>query len=427
MRDARGASVTPKLVTYVSLAGATLVLGLLLGRLELLVLVLPLVTALVSGLALTTPPKVHAELVVDLTRLLERERLHATIELGSATVVEADVALSVPPGLREAGSASNLSLLLSPDKPRRVTFHLEAVRWGARRLGPVAARVWGPGRFVAFDRPLHDGLLINVYPAIDRLRKEITPPRTQVFSGNYVSRSSGDGLEFSDVREFVPGDTPRRVNWRVTSRRQRLHVDEFHLERNADIVLFLDTFTDVGVPGRTSLDLSVRAASGLANHYLARKDRVGLVAFGGLLGWLSAASGRAQMHRIVDYLIGVRATMSYASKDIEYLPRRSLPPLALVIAFSPLVDERALKAFVDLAARGYSLIVVDTLAEDAIVPGRSAEEVLAHRAWRLLRAAKRFELSRLGVPVVSWDGREGLDAMAAALPDLRRMPRGVRA
>ena len=133
------------------------------------------------------------------------------------------------------------------------------------------------------------------------------------------------------------------------------------------------------------------------------------------------------MHRIVDYLIGVRATMSYASKDIEYLPRRSLPPLALVIAFSPLVDERALKAFVDLAARGYSLIVVDTLAEDAIGPGRSAEEVLAHRAWRLLRAAKRFELSRLGVPVVSWDGREGLDAMAAALPDLRRMPRGVRA
>ena len=421
MTDTR-AWLSSKLVSYVAIAGATLLLALALGRFELVVLVLPLVTAIAIGLALSNPMDVSSEFAVDADRLLENESLCATVSLRSSAAVEADVAVSVPAGMSELGGPARATVLLAEQR-RALQFRLCADRWGVRTVGPIALRVWGPGRFVWFDQVVHEGRQVNVYPAVDRMRTEIAPARTQVFTGNYVSRVSGDGLEFSDVRQFVPGDSPRRVNWRVTTRRQILHVDEFHPERNADVVLFLDTFADVGAPRRSSLDLAVRGAATLAAHYIARKDRVGLVVFGGLVGWLRAASGRSQMYRIVDQLIGIRATMSYAAKEIDYLPRRSLPPLALVIAFSPLVDERALNAFVDLAARGYVLMVVDTLPEASIAPGPTAEDRLAHRAWRLLRAAKRFELTRLGVPVLEWDGQQGLDAVAAAAPDLRRMPR----
>ena len=426
MADERSTSLTPKLVTYVAICSTTIVLALLLGRLELVVLVLPLVTALVSGLALSEPPRIACRLSVRPDRLLEEETLEATVELEAEASADLDVALTLPAGLRQVEPARR-SLSLTAGAERSLTFRLKALRWGTRRLGPVTVRAWGPGRFVAFDRVLTEQVVVNVYPAVARMRKELVPPRTQVFTGNYVSRASGDGLEFSDVREFVRGDSPRRINWRVSTRRQRLHIDEFHPERNADVVLFLDTFSDVGAPGRSSLDLAVRGAATLAGHYLQRKDRVGLVAFGGLFGWLTTASGRAHMHRLVDYLIGTRATMSYASKEIGYLPQRALPPLALVIAFSPLVDERALRAFVELAGRGHALVVVDTLAEDAVGPGPTAEDRLAHRVWRHLRAAKRFELTSMGVPVVAWDGRESLDAVTASLPDLRRMAGVARA
>jgi uncharacterized protein (DUF58 family) len=419
-------AATPKLATYVALASAALLAGLVLGRVELVVLAAPVITALAAGLALTREPHMGVDLALSSDRCLEGELLQLEVTLTSDAHVEVDVVVALPRGLT-ADRRHFVAMPVRPQASTTLTVTLRARRWGVYPVGRVALRVEGPGGLVRYESAHDLSRPVRVFPAMERLRKHIEPPQTQVFVGNYVSRASGDGLEFAAVRQFAPGDARRRVNWRVTSRRGELHVNDFHPERNADIVLFLDTFSDVGVPERTSLDLGVRGAATLARHYLLRKDRVGLVAFGGLLGWLTVNSGQAHLYRIVDYLMGVEATLSYARKDIEYLPRRSLPQLALVIAFSPLVDERALKAFIDLHARGFGLVIVDTLVEDAVAPGPSAEDVVAFRAWRLMRAARRFDLATLGVPVIAWPGDEGLEAVAARLPPLRRMPRARRA
>ena len=67
------------------------------------------------------------------------------------------------------------------------------------------------------------------------------------------------------------------MNWRASLRLGQLYVTQRHRERNADVVLMLDTLAEVGAPPQTTLDLGVRAAASLATAYLARKDRVGLV------------------------------------------------------------------------------------------------------------------------------------------------------
>ena len=60
-----------------------------------------------------------------------------------------------------------------------------------------------------------------------------------------------------------------------------------HPERSTDVVLLLDTFTDVpGQDQQSSLATAVRGANGIADHYLRRRDRVGLIAFGGSIRWL---------------------------------------------------------------------------------------------------------------------------------------------
>jgi uncharacterized protein (DUF58 family) len=419
-------AATPKLTTYVGLGAAALFCGLLLGRIELVVLSAPLVTALAVGLARSREPHVDVAVALSTDRCLEGEAIALDVTLTSEAPLEVDVIVAVP--RRLAASRRHFSAVaLRPGAPTALEATLWARRWGVHPLGRVAIRTEASGGFVRYEAAVDRSRPVRVYPSMERMRKDIEPPQTQVFVGNYVSRASGDGLEFASVRPFAAGDSRRRVNWRVTSRRGALHVNEFHPERNADIVLFLDTFADVGAPERTSLDLGVRGAATLARHYLLRKDRVGLVAFGGLLGWLTASSGQAHLYRIIDYLMGVEATLSYARKDIEYLPRRSLPQLALVIAFSPLVDERALKAFVDLHGRGFGLVIVDTLVDEAVAAGPSDEDVIAHRAWRLMRAARRFELGTAGIPVIAWPGDEGIEAIAARLPPLRRMPRARRA
>ena len=169
----------------------------------------------------------------------------------------------------------------------------------------------------------------------------LAPLETQVFIGNQISRAKSEGIEFADIREWAPGDRVRSINWRATARRGELHVNQQHPERNTDVVLFLDTFTDVAPAARGTLDMTVRAATSLAHKYLERKDRVGVVSFGGYLSWLLPASGTRQLYRIVDSLLQMDIVLSFARKGIDILPPRTLPPKALVLALSPLLDVRS--------------------------------------------------------------------------------------
>jgi uncharacterized protein (DUF58 family) len=283
--------------------------------------------------------------------------------------------------------------------------------------------MYGPGRYAAAERVVDIDALVRVYPRWEPLQHGLPPPRTQVFSGNYVARSSAEGIEFAGVREYSSTDDVKRINWRVTSRRGSLYINVHHPERNADVVLFLDTFGDIGAAGHTTLDRTVNGATALARHYLKRKDRVGLVNFGGTLGWITAAQGQSHTYRIVDYLLGVQATWSYAWKDLDFLPIGILPPLCTVIAFSPLLDKRAVSALVNLHARGFPLVIIDTLALDSVEPTDTPEGLLAWRVWRMQRTAVNFDLERLGIAIVRWPEDGGLEAALARVPALRRRPK----
>ncbi len=149
-----------------------------------------------------------------------------------------------------------------------------------------------------------------------------------------------EGLEFADTRPFVPGDRVRSVNWRATARRGSLVVNERHPERNADVVIFLDSFAEARASDEGTFEHAVRAAATLITGFLERRDRVGLVAFGGILRWLEPGGGLVQRYRLVDALLETGVEFSYAWKDVNVIPARTLPPGALVIALTPLLDER---------------------------------------------------------------------------------------
>jgi uncharacterized protein (DUF58 family) len=306
-----------------------------------------------------------------------------------------------------------------------VALDLETSRWGVKRLGPVAVRVLGGGRLLVQEQIDHQFKVLKVLPAPERVRRSLAPTHTGAYSGDYVSRLTGDGVEFATVRPFLPGDTVRRVNWRVTSRRDALHVNLSHPERDTSLVLFLDTFADVDLRRGSVLDVTVRGASAIAQRHLRHNDRVGIISFGGMMRWLTASMGRTHSLRIADFLLDVNATFSYAWKDIDKLPVKTLPPEALIIAFSPLVDQRALSALADIAARGFSLLVINTLSEDEVDPGPGREGALAYRAWRLQREATRARLTSAGVPVVTSTPESGVEA-ALALAPRRGRSRGTR-
>ena len=103
----------------------------------------------------------------------------------------------------------------------------------------------------------------------------------------------------------------------------------------------------------------MRAAAALASTYLARRDRVALVSLGGELRWLTGSTGTRQLYRIVDVLFSSEVRPSFRWKGVAHVPRRLLPARALVIALSPLLDERGISALLELRARGYDLVVLE--------------------------------------------------------------------
>ena len=95
---------------------------------------------------------------------------------------------------------------------------------------------------------------------------------------------------------------------------------------------------------------------------VARRDRVGLIAFGGILRWLVPGMGLVHLYRVVDALLDTQIVLSYYWKEIDVIPRRTLPPNALVIGLSPLLDPRSVGALLDLR---HGIDVVRVLREVA--------------------------------------------------------------
>jgi uncharacterized protein (DUF58 family) len=142
-----------------------------------------------------------------------------------------------------------------------------------------------------------------------------------------------------------------------------------------------------------------------------------------MLSWLLPETGLKQQYRIVDALLETEIVLNYAWKDVELLPPRTLPPQALVIGLTPLLDERSVGALLDLRARGFDLAIVEVSPAPFAPPGDDEADRLAHRLWLHTRAALRYRFEAAGVPVAEW--RDG-DPLASPVEEVAAWRRQAR-
>ncbi len=416
--------LTPHAGRLATFAVVTLLAGVAAGRIE--VVAFGVAAVAVLGHALLKPePALTVRVGVSRDRVVDGEDVTATVSVcadGPVDFATVDVLLSS--GLRVVSGARTATVALRDGECRDVTMTLRPRRWGVYAVGPAYVTYHGRGRLVGgvVEAPAET---VRVLPRADEFAATTAHPFTRALTGTHAARAAGEGIEPTGVREYRPGDTMRRINWRVTARHGTPYVTEQRPERNAEVVLFLDTFVERGPEGATTLDVAVRAAVGIAEYYLASMDRVGVVGFGGVMRWLMADAGRVQHHRVVEHLLGASVVMTYAAKDISVIPARTLPPRALVIALSPLLDSRATSTLADLARRGYGLVVVDTAPRPLLPEATTWSRDLAQRVFLLERDALVHRLGEVGVPVVPWSGPGTLDVVLGEVSRLHARPRAA--
>jgi uncharacterized protein (DUF58 family) len=106
------------------------------------------------------------------------------------------------------------------------------------------------------------------------------------------------------------------------------------------------------------------------------------------------------------------------------LPARSLTPQALVIALSPLLDERGMYALADLRRRGFDLAVVDLSPVPFVGSSEGGgPDPQALRLWRLWRETLHLRYQELGVAVTEWTGGESLERVVEEVRAFRRSAR----
>lgn len=419
-------SGSPRIEGYATLAALGLVGALALRRPELALLAAPFALLLAVGTRVARDPGVSIDVVFDEERTVEGADLHATATVRADTAVDqVELLFDLPPGVEVADGDEARTLRLKAGAERVIQFTLRCTRWGAFELGDVEVRARDPFRLVVW-RERHAGShRLKAYPSEVSLRRILNPVETQVFAGSEVARVRDDGIEYADIRDFVPGDRVRSVNWRASARRQTLVVNERHPERNTDVVLFLDSFVDVRNGGRSVLEDAVRAAAVVATRYLERRDRVGLVGFGGILRWLQPGMGVTQRYRLIETMLETGVEPTYTWGDVNLLPARILPPKALVIALTPLLDPRFVTALEDLRARKFDVAVVEVDPVPLVEAGTRGVEPLAYRLWILHREVLRARLERHGIGIGRWSGGE-LELAVEEVRTYRRYARTAR-
>jgi len=223
-------------------------------------------------------------------------------------------------------------------------------RRGAHAFGDVRLRLRSSYGFFWRQVRLTGEQRVAVVPALSGLKRTLQLAASRRWQDLGVQRLRRRGAltnDFESLRDYVPGDDVRVVDWKATARRGKPTVRQFQVERGQELVLLVDcgrrmvaTVSSGEQRGWTKLDHALDAALELAAVALQEGDRVGLAAFDvGLRAWVPPARGSRQLARLLEAAFElepahVESDLARALSEVRLRHRRR----ALLVVLSDVGD-----------------------------------------------------------------------------------------
>jgi uncharacterized protein (DUF58 family) len=303
---------------------------------------------------------------------------------------------------------------IEPNGWRELRAQVSPTRRGILTLGPLTVRTAGPLGLAGRQSTLPLAEPVKVYPAL-RGREEVQLRLRRgrlLQAGLRSSAIRGGGSDFDSLREYLPDDEFRRINWRATARSHKAIANQFREERNQQLILLLDASRAMAgqVEGVSRLEHAIDAAVAVGELASRTGDHVGVVAFGrDVRAQLDPRGSRDQPHRIVDLLFGLEPLLeapNYAGAFAALLRRHRRR--ALLVLFTDLAERSVLEpllAAVPALLSRHVLIVaavrdpeVESMAGAAPSASEEAYEKAAAAGFLAWRDSAAALLRRMGVP-----------------------------
>ncbi|MET9447150.1 DUF58 domain-containing protein [Streptomyces cinerochromogenes] len=351
------------------------------------------------------------------TRLGDTADVTLTITNPSRRPLRAQVRDAWPPSSWRPGTeieSSRHRLSVPPGERRRVTTRLRPTRRGDRQADRVTIRSYGPLGLFSRQGSHKVTWTVRVLPPFTS-RKHLPSKLTRLreLDGRTSVLTRGEGTEFDSLREYVPGDDTRSIDWRATARQSSVAVRTWRPERDRHILLVLDTGrTSAGRVGDAPrLDASMDAALLLAALASRAGDRVALLGYdrrvralvqgrsaGDVLPSLVQAMASLEPELVETDARGLTATV------LRTAPRRSL--IVLLTTLDPAPVEQGLLPVLPQLTQRHTVLVASVadprIARMAQARG-NAEAVYEAAAAAQAESERRRtaeQLRRHGVTVV---------------------------
>ena len=376
-----------------------------------------LVVALVDGL-LARGSKLSIERsAADFMSLSRRNRVSLRVRAESRGIRHA----LLTDDLFEGATSPDLpvKVRLRGRSPTLVEYHVTPSRRGAHVLGDHHVRLPSPLGLWTLQLRLPAQQTVRVYPDLKQLQEfDALSRQDRELSLVRTTRHKGGESEFARLRDHVPDDDSRRVDWKATARRQKLTVREYQLESNQNIMFLLDagrvmTGVDSGI---SRFDHALNACLMLAHVAARAGDRVGALGFDDTLRvFMTPQAGRKASRAIIQATYDLFPRLAEPDFDLAFQSLAArVKNRTLVILFTHVVDfsaaETLLRRVRAISRRHLPLIIcfrdleVEALADpkggsDIYLKGAAAE----HLRWQ---RNLMLDLKRGGALVLETTGRE---------------------
>ena len=190
---------------------------------------------------------------------------------------------------------------------------------------------------------------VPVYPSIIQMKRfELRALRQMSQDGGIKKmRRIGHSYEFEQIKNYVPGDDYRSINWKASARCGALMVNQYEEERSQQVYCVIDKSRVMRMPfeGLSLMDYAINASLALSNIILRKKDKAGLITFSNVLGTtIKADSHSAQLGRILESLYREKERSEEASYELLYeAVRRLIGARSLLLLFTNFESQYALE------------------------------------------------------------------------------------
>ena len=389
--------------------GVSLVLvGMMMSNFQMMVFGVAFVAFLAVNSWITGHGDIQVVRTLSADNLYKGDDLYVELEITNPSwrrTQQLEIYDNVPHEMKLRSGLNYMRVNLGPGETTRVRYVLRCPLRGHYSIGPISIRYRDSFNLFSQEMYVDHRSDLIVFPQVREIEEAMVRSRTpKMYTGATTLRTPGPGTEFFSLREYVPGDPFKIINWKAFARTGQLIVNEKCRDAVTDVFILVDSrdISRIGTVLKNPLEVGTVAAASLASYFIKRRDSVALAVYDERLSFLPPDTGDKQYFKILSSLAGVapKGAMPLQAVTNALSSRFSRgSPVFIISALEG--DGTTIPAIRDLAGRGHEVIILSPSSVDferlvSRIP-RTSYEVL-----KLERQNRLTAVSGYGARVIDW-------------------------